>query len=80
KRCSSSDGEKVGMSLVKRLECMRSGLSEEMIEDKLSTSLSESLKKLSAMALSVTKWNKDLGAYKHQSDTNYKTGGKRVTC
>nr|GEV53423.1 probable receptor-like protein kinase At1g80640 [Tanacetum cinerariifolium] len=55
---------------------MRSDLSEEMIGDKLSTSSSESLKKLSAMALSVTKWNKELGAYNHQSDTNYKTGGK----
>ncbi|GJT59294.1 plasma membrane ATPase [Tanacetum coccineum] len=58
-----------------RLLGMRSDLSEEMIGDKLSTSSSESLKKLSAMAaLSVTKWNKDLGAYNHQSDTNYKTG------
>ncbi|GKD87228.1 ATPase 9 isoform X2, partial [Tanacetum coccineum] len=64
-----------------RLLGVRSDLSEEMIGDKLSTSSSVSLKKLSAMAaLSVTKWNKDLGAYNHQSDTNYKTGGKRATC
>ncbi|GJT19523.1 pyruvate kinase, cytosolic isozyme [Tanacetum coccineum] len=74
-------GENVGnVGLGKHAKCMRSDLSEEMIGDKLSTSSSESLKKLSAMALSVTKWNKDLGAYNHQSDTNYKTGGKRVTC